>query len=199
MADYNEKYYSKRSADIKKKRAQRNDQIRNGHEEVRRLWFITAILRNKGIKQNEVAKGLGMTPQNLSYITTVQDDCYLSTVQDILSFAGIKSKVHFDISETDARVTDIRNQVYCFSGNVKIEKAPLCPKFVTECPANARLRFLADLIVSSGMPFTEFLRKVHMYYTTVQNNFENDNIKISTLCSIAECMGTKIVWDFNED
>ncbi len=117
----------------------------------------------------------------------------------LVSHSGIKSKVHFDIGETDARVTDIRNQVYCFSGNVKTEKAPLCPKFVTECPANARLRFLADLIVSSGMPFTEFLRQVHMYYTTVQNYFENDNIKISTLCSIAECMGTKIVWDFNED
>lgn len=39
---------------------------------------------------------------------------------------------------------------------------------------------LADLIVSSGMPFSEFLRQVNMYYTTVQIIFENDNIKSGT-------------------
>ncbi len=198
MADNNAKYYSNRRAEIQKKRELRKEQIRLGCEDNRRLWFITAILRNKGIKQHEVATGLGMTPQNLSYITTVQDDCYLSTVQDILNFAGVSCRVSFDLGKYGQKATPVKNQIYCFRGNVQLEKEPLCPRFISACPSGARLRFLADLIVASGMPFSEFLKKVNMYYSTLQNYFENDNIKISILCNIAECMGTKIVWELNE-
>ena len=152
MADNNAKYYSKRRAEIQKKRELHKEQIRLGCEENRRLWFITAILRNKGIKRHEVATGLGMTPQNLSYIMTVQDDCNLSTVQDILNFAGVSCRVSFDLGKYGQKATPVKNQIYCFRGNVQLEKEPLCPRFISACPSGARLRFLADLIVASGMP-----------------------------------------------
>lgn len=193
-----EKYYLKRSESIKEKRKLLREQTKSGNEENKRLWFISAILKNKGIKRHEVAAALGVTPQNLSYIFTVQDDCYLDTVEKILNFAGISCKIRFDIEPIAKENKPEPKFRYNFSGNVIIKNEPAFPKFVTGCPKDARLRFLADLITANGQPFTEFLKNVKMYYTTVQKYFENDNIKVSTLCEISEALGREIIWDLNE-
>ena len=192
------KYYLKRSESIKEKRKLLREQTMNGNEESKRLWFVSAILKHRGIKRQEAADAIGVTPQNLSYIFSVQDDCYLDTVQRILAFTGVSCKVKFDLERTKEESVGKQKQKYLFRGNFQIEKEPICPSFITACPKNARLRFLADAIMATGMPFTEFLRKVNKYYSTVQNYFHNDNIKISTLCAIAEKLGAQIVWELNE-
>lgn len=194
-------YYSdRRRAELQKKRALRKEQIRLGTESNRRLWFVKAILKNKGVKQQEVARALGMTPQNFNYIINLQDDCYLSVLEDILHVVGVSCRVSFDSGKSETETKEKSNPHYEFTGNVQIEKQPLCPKFVTDCPSDARLRFLADLIVESGIPFSQFLKKIdNMYYSTMQSFFERDNIRISNLCKIAECMDTKIVWELNEE
>lgn len=191
-------YNFKRSESIKEKRKLLKEQTRNGNEESKRLWFVSAILKSKGVKRQEIASALQVTPQNLSYIFTVQDDCYLDTVQKILDYVGISCKVIIEMERTKEESVGKKKQKYLFRGNFSIEKEPLCPSFITACPKNARLRFLADAIMATGLPFSEFLKKVNMYYSTVQNYFHNDNIKVSALCNIARYLDAKIVWDLNE-
>lgn len=192
------KYYLKRSESIKEKRKLLREQSRNGNEEGKRLWFVSAILKNKGIKRHEAAAALGVSPQNLSYIFTVQDDCYLDAVQRILDFAGIRCRVTFDACHSEECGARKNKQNYIFCGNFQVAKEPICPRFVTACPKNARLRFLAELILDMGIPFTEFIRIINMRYSTVKNYFTRDNIKVSTLCAIAERTGTNIIWELNE-
>lgn len=192
------KYYLNRSENIKEKRKLLREQTKNGNEESKRLWFVSAILKNRGLKRHEAAKAIGVSPQNLSYIFSVQDDCYLDTVQRILALAGVSCNVTIEMEKPKEEGVGKKKQKYLFRGNFQIEKEPLCPSFITDCPKNARLRFLADAIMATGMPFSEFLRQVNMYYSTVQNYFHNDNIKISTLCTIAEKLGAQIVWELNE-
>lgn len=193
-----DKYYAKRSESIKEKRKLLKEQTKAGLEENKRLWFISAILKNKGIKRQEAAKALDVTPQNLSYIFSVQDDCYLDTVEKLLAYAGISCNIRFDINAPQKETKTEKKFKYNFSGNVIVKNEPAYPRFIVDCPSGARLRFLADAIMATGLPFTEFLKKVEMYYSTVQKYFENDNIKISTLCKISEALDKEIIWDLNE-
>ena len=197
MNDKKDKYYEKRNAEIKKKREERKKQMLEGREEERRLWFVTTILKKKGIKLCEVAKSLGISPANLSHVFTVQDDCLLDRVEQILDFAGIKHRLYFDYSHP-RKETPAKKTAFGFRGNVEIYNQPDFPNFITACSEKSRLRFLAEFIMDTYKSYSDFLNTVGMYYSTMKTFFDQDNIKISRLCTISEKTGVELIWDLNE-
>lgn len=199
MSKKKKKDVSKRQQQIREKLAERNREEIEGTAESRRLWFATTLIKNSGMTRKQIGRAMGMSPENLHNSLDIQDDCYLSVLKRIMWTIGIDCAVRFDIPPIHVKKeTTKKKPQYDFTGNINIEVNNSRTDAVVNCPEDANMRFLADLIMHMGTSARHVADLSGISASTFMRFFKQDDIKISFLCRIAEGTGRRIVWNLNK-
>jgi len=183
---------------IREKIEERKKEMIDGNAESRKLWFATTLIKNSKMTRRQIGDKIGMSPENLHYLLDIQDDCYLSVLKRIFWSIGIDCDVHFDINKIKKTESIKEKPKYNFSGNIKIEVNNSRTDAVINCPEDANMRFLADLIMQMGTSARHVANLSGIPASTFMRFFAKDDIKISYLCRIAEGTGRSINWELNE-
>lgn len=192
------KHVTPRQQQIREKIAQRRQEEMDGNQESRRLWFATTLIKNSRVTRQEIGERIRMSPENIHYLLDIQDDCALTTLKKILGAIGIDCKVHFDIKPIKKSETVKKKPKYNFTGDVKVEVNNSVSNVIINCPENANMRFLADLVMRMGKSARAVADMSKIPASTFMRFFKMDDIKISYLCRIAEATGRTIIWDLNK-
>lgn len=198
LNEIDKKQVTPRQQQIREKIAQRKQEEMDGNQESRRLWFATTLIKNSRITRQELGQRIGMSPENLHYLLDIQDDCALTTLKSILEAIDIDCKVHFDIDPYKKSETVKEKPRYDFVGDVKIEVNNSVSNVIIDCPENANMRFLADLVMQMGLSARAIADMSGIPASTFMRFFQKDDIKISYLCRIAEATGRTITWELNK-
>ena len=196
-------YYARRAAKIKNNRVSRKNEARAGRTNTRNLSFLSAIVKAFGFNQRALAEALGCTAQNIHWMF-VNDDCALSRAEEILANFGLTLRVEIVNAALPApprlknavfRAGSVRNRV---KGDL-LSAAPavthFLPSYILHCPADARLRFLADYIIALGVSVSEAERVFGMCRGNLVHIFRRDDINVSRILAIAKATdATEVVW-----
>ena len=197
MRQTKEQYYQTLQARIKATKDQRARERQLGLTHTRRLAFARDIIYGRGYTFQSLAEKIPFTAQALSYSFSVQDDCYLDRLQDILAAVGVSCTVSLKLNRLqDTSTPTLR---YRYSGNVVIPQLLRhYPRMVSENPKESRLHFLAEFITNTQLPFAVFCKRSGYSERSFTNFFRSDRIKVSFICQIAERFDAEIVWNLNE-
>ncbi len=155
------------------------------------MGFIRTLMYNAGVSLKDLAKRIGITPQMLSYMFNVSDDCTLDVLYRMMNEINIDCSVSYELPAPKKQKNAAN---YEFGGDVIVGKRNILPDYVQNVPADARLRFLADTMKETELNLVEFSDKVGIFRQAFRRFFEKDDMKISQICDIANALGAKIVW-----
>ena len=199
-------YQDRRTEQSKKLRAIRKKEKETNTTDSRRLAFLQNILTAYGYNQKTIAEKLGCTPQNINWIFSVKDDCFLSRAEEMLAICGLAVKVKLTREENTLKETPKTLQSAEFNSAgvlnridadilVGIKKNPVFyPKYITECPETSRMRFLADYITENKKSIAEVEKLLEISHGNVVHYFVKNDINISKIFTLAEKTGSDITW-----
>lgn len=200
-------YREKNAVLTKQRRSERRREVAEGNTDSRRLAFIDNILKAYGINHKELALKLGCTPQNVYWIFGVTDDCALSRAEQMLAALGLRLQVTLERNngvQTPQKLNDaqfvsnnVRNRIQGTLPEAMKTTARQLPGYITACPDEARLKFLADYILTLGLPAVTIERNAGMTHGNLFNFFKRDDINISKIFDIVQATGGEIVWNVN--
>lgn len=153
------------------------------------LWRIIFLL---GYVPSTFAKACGISQQLMHHYRT-SDDCYLSTVQQMLGRVGIAISVSLKKrdSKEDGDSPLVKGLNYSVIGQLPTRKN-LAPKYIRNCAADSRLSFLARAL--SGLSEREICERAGVKRGKLIWAFHHDDIHISDLSQIATSLGFEVVW-----
>lgn len=195
-----ERYNENRKKKIAQRKEEREQEKKSGNTGRRRLAFARALIKQRGVTLSQVADRMGMTQQALSWIFNVQDDCYISVLKRMMDAIGIDCQVGFGEKDTHkAEEPQATADIFSFEGNVTIGKPKSdLPDYITDCPPDANMRFLADYIKGKYHNMNAFNIATGTNHTSMKGFFQHDDIKLSFLAMFAEKLNTKIRIKLNE-
>jgi len=185
----------KRKESIKRMREEMRKKTEGGNLSATRLGFVRTLMENRQITVKEMSERIGITPQMMSYIFNVNDDCTLDVLYRMMNEMNIDCSVSYELPAPKKQKNAAN---YEFGGDVIVGKRNILPDYVQNVPADARLRFLADTMKETELNLVEFSDKVGIFRQAFRRFFKKDDIKISQICDIANALGAKIHWQLNE-
>ena len=141
-------------------------------ESDKKLQFILSLMESKGVGKHELARMMGVSPQNI-FTYFKRDDMKLSYAQEV---AG---KLGYDLS--------IRLESESGPKNVLVEIEGLVGK-----DGLSRLAFLRVAMSQYGLERKKMAEDLGLNYTGVNRWFKVDDIAISYIYRIAELYGLKV-------
>lgn len=172
--------------------------------ESRRMSFVRNIILSKGMTLKDVADRSGLPLSAVAYIINYQDDCFVSQVRKLLKAAGIDTEIQMKRKTGEGQPAGKPENTlpFRFTGNISMmaETAGVkVPEYVRNCTPDRNLHFLARFIIDYRKPITEFCEGVGLCRSSLISFFKRDDIKLSTLCSVAEKAGAEIIWNLNDE
>ena len=201
------KYAQKQSETNKTRRAERKREKLEGQTDSRRLAFLSSIMSAYGYTQQSLAEALGCTPQNIYWIFSVRDDCSLSKAEEIMCVFNLSLKVELKPSAPQKAYKPLNTCGFTFEGNVKnriegnlpiLKPSAKYPKYITECPTESRVRFLADFLISLGKSISTIEKECEWSHGNIMGAFEREDITISKIYKLAQCGNAEIIWHVDE-
>ena len=199
MRKTKEEYDRTQKARLKAVKEQRAREKQQGLTGMRRLAFARNLIYGRGFTIQSIAERVPMTPQGLWWIFSVQDDCQLDVLERILGAIGVSLKVTLRFQDSIRRNMTIPSRRYRFDGDVAVPRyIRNYPAIISECPGDSRMRFLADFIIGTQLPFPLFCQQSGYPDRSYYNFFKAGRIKVSFICQIAERFNADVVWTLNE-
>ena len=140
-------------------------------ESEKRLQFLLSLMEMKGITKVELARRLGVTPQNV-FTYFQRDDMKLSLAQKIVGLIGYDLQISLEKDSPKSVIVEIENLV---------GKDGL-----------ARLAFLRIAMSQYGITRKDMARKLDLNYTGVNRWFYVDDMALSYVYEIAETYGLRV-------
>lgn len=143
-------------------------------ESEKRLQFLLSLMKSKGVGKYELARMMGVTPQNI-FTYFKRDDMKLSVAQEMASALGYDLSIRLEKEDAPRQ-------------NVVVEIEGLVGK-----NGLARLAFLRIAMSQYGIQRKDMAEKLELNYTGVNRWFKVDDIAISYIYDIAELYGLKVI------
>lgn len=140
-------------------------------ESEKRLQFLLSLMEMKGITKVELARRLGVTPQNV-FTYFQRDDMKLSLAQKIVGLIGYDLQISLEKDSPKSVIVEIENLV---------GKDGL-----------ARLAFLRIAMSQYGITRKDMAQKLDLNYTGVNRWFYVDDMALSYVYEIAETYGLTV-------
>lgn len=140
-------------------------------ESEKRLQFLLSLMDMKGITKVELARRLGVTPQNV-FTYFQRDDMKLSLAQKIVGLIGYDLQISLEKDSPKSVIVEIENLV---------GKDGL-----------ARLAFLRIAMSQYGITRKDMAQKLDLNYTGVNRWFYVDDMALSYVYEIAETYGLTV-------
>lgn len=199
MRKTREEYYRTQKARIQATKEKRAQEKVLGLTGMRKLAFVWKLIYGRGFTIQSIADRVPMTSQGLWWIFSVQDDCQLDVLERILAAVGVSCSVSLRFRDPAKNDLTIPSHRYRFGGNVIIPRYTRnYPSIVSNCPENSRMRFLADFVIDTQLPFSAFCKQSGYPERSFYNFFKAQKIKVSFLCQIADRFDADVVWTLNE-
>ena len=142
-------------------------------ESEKKLQFLLSLMESKGVGKNEIARMMGVTPQNV-FTYFKRDDIKLSYAQEIANKLGYD--LSFRLESEDAQQRNVIMEIEGLVGKDGLQ----------------RLAFLRVAMSQYGIERKDLAEKLGISYTGVNRWFKVDDIAISYLYKIAELYGLKV-------
>lgn len=143
-------------------------------DSVKKLQFLQDMMMSKGVGKYELARMMGVTPQNI-FTYFKRDDMKLSVAQEMASALGYDLSIRLEKEDAPRQ-------------NVVVEIEGLVGK-----NGLARLAFLRIAMSQFGIQRKDMAEKLELNYTGVNRWFKVDDIAISYIYDIAELYGLKVI------
>ena len=141
-------------------------------ESEKRLQFILSLMEMKGVGKHELARIMGVSPQNI-FTYLKRDDMKLSYAQEIANRLGYDLSIRLESDQAPK--------------NVMVEIEGLVGK-----DGLSRLAFLRVAMSQYGIERKALAEQLGLNYTGLNRWFKVDDIAISYLYKIAELYGLKV-------
>lgn len=175
----------------------------------KRLSFLKELVKSQGVTQKELANRLGVTPQRVNMIFGKEDDCFLARACEIAEAVGYKLSVELLPSENrpEEEPVTINLQDYQYEGvavkikgdvQVKNKPAYSYPSYISDCPKDKRLYFLACFIKEVNIPLFQICGELGLSSSAFNYTFKNDNILVSNIHKIASTYHMDVVWSIEK-
>lgn len=142
-------------------------------ESEKRLQFLLSLMESKGVGKHELARMLGVSPQNV-FTYFKRDDMKLSYAQKIAELLGYD--LSFRLESEDAPMKNVIVEIEGLVGKDGLQ----------------RLAFLRIAMSQYGIERKDMAEKLGLNYTGVNRWFKVDDIAISYIYKIAEIYGLKV-------
>ena len=142
-------------------------------ESGKRLQFLLSLLESKGVGKNELARMMGVSPQNI-FTYFKRDDMKLSYAQEIAEKLGYD--LSFRLESEDAPKKDVIMEIESLVGKDGL----------------SRLAFLRIAMSQYGIERKKLAEQLGLNYTGVNRWFKVDDIAVSYIYDIAERYGLKV-------
>ena len=142
-------------------------------ETEKRLQFLLSLMESKGVSKHELARMMGVSPQNI-FTYLKRDDMKLSYAQEIAEKLGYD--LSFRIEDEFAWKRDIVLDIESLVGKDGLQ----------------RLAFLRVAMGRYGIERKALAEKLGIGYTGVNRWFKVDDMAISYIYKIAEIYGLKV-------
>ena len=142
-------------------------------ESEKRLQFLLSLMESKGVGKHELARMLGVSPQNV-FTYFKRDDMKLSYAQKIAKLLGYD--LSFRLESESAPLRDVIVEIEGLVGKDGLQ----------------RLAFLRIAMSQYGIERKDVAEKLELNYTGVNRWFKVDDMAISYIYKIAEIYGLKV-------
>lgn len=142
-------------------------------ESEKRLQFLLSLMESKGVGKHELARMLGVSPQNV-FTYFKRDDMKLSYAQKIAELLGYD--LSFRLESESAPLRDVIVEIEGLVGKDGLQ----------------RLAFLRIAMSQYGIERKDVAEKLELNYTGVNRWFKVDDMAISYIYKIAEIYGLKV-------
>ena len=142
-------------------------------ESEKRLQFLLTLMEAKGVGKHELARMMGVTPQNV-FTYFKRDDMKLSYAQLIAEKLGYDLSIRLE--SEDAPMRDVYVDIENLVGKDGLQ----------------RLAFLRIAMSQNGIERKKLAEQLELNYTGVNRWFKVDDIAISYIYKIAEIYGLKV-------
>lgn len=142
-------------------------------ESEKKLQFLLSLMESKGVGKHELARMMGVTPQNV-FTYFKRDDMKLSYAQEVAEKLGYDLSIRLESENTPQR-------------NVIVDIEGLVGKDGLQ-----RLAFLRIAMSQYGIERKALAEQLELNYTGVNRWFKVDDIAISYIYKIAELYGLKV-------
>ena len=142
-------------------------------ESEKKLQFLLSLMESKGVGKHELARMMGVTPQNV-FTYFKRDDMKLSYAQEVAA------KLGYDLSfRLESENAPQRNVIVDIEGLVGKDGLQ-------------RLAFLRIAMSQYGIERKKLAEQLGLNYTGVNRWFKVDDIAVSYIYKIAELYGLKV-------
>lgn len=142
-------------------------------ESEKKLQFLLSLMESKGVGKHELARMMGVTPQNV-FTYFKRDDMKLSYAQEVAAKLGYDLSIRLESEDAPQR-------------NVIVDIEGLVGKDGLQ-----RLAFLRIAMSQYGIERKALAEQLELNYTGVNRWFKVDDIAISYIYKIAELYGLKV-------
>ena len=142
-------------------------------ESEKKLQFLLSLMESKGVGKHELARMMGVTPQNV-FTYFKRDDMKLSYAQEVAAKLGYDLSICLESENAPQR-------------NVIVDIEGLVGKDGLQ-----RLAFLRIAMSQYGIERKALAEQLELNYTGVNRWFKVDDIAISYIYKIAELYGLKV-------
>lgn len=142
-------------------------------ESEKKLQFLLSLMESKGVGKHELARMMGVTPQNV-FTYFKRDDMKLSYAQEVAEKLGYDLSIRLESENAPQR-------------NVIVDIEGLVGKDGLQ-----RLAFLRIAMSQYGIERKALAEQLELNYTGVNRWFKVDDIAISYIYKIAELYGLKV-------
>lgn len=197
-----EEYRKSRKAADKERQQRWKEEKNSPAADHRRLAFLRNIIYKKGYTLKEAALNAGITPAGVQYCINYQDDIFVSQIFRLLEGIGVECRLEMHkVGYEKGKEPAAQKLPFVFRGDLAEEattKNAKTPDYIAGCTPDKTLHFLAQYYTECNENITRFCERHGMYRVTLISNFRHDDIKLSTLCSIAEKGNAELTWYLND-
>lgn len=196
-------YNIRRAEKLKTNRARRKYEARSGKTDTRNLAFLSAILTAYGFTQRALSDALGCSPQNIHHMF-MYDNCNLSRAEEILAVFDLNLRVEIvnamlpippRLKNAVFPAGSIRNRIQGDFLSAEPAVTHRLPRYIINCPRDARLRFLADYIIALGVSVSEAEHMFGMSRGNLRHIFDRDDISVARIFRIAKATdASEVIW-----
>ena len=142
-------------------------------ESEKKLQFLLSLMESKGVGKHELARMMGVSPQNV-FTYFKRDDMKLSYAQEVASKLGYD--LSFRLESEDAPKKDVIVEIEDLVGKDGL----------------SRLAFLRIAMSQYGIERKKLAEQLGLNYTGVNRWFKVDDIAVSYIYEIADLYGLKV-------
>ncbi|MBR0301042.1 MAG: hypothetical protein IJQ93_12105 [Bacteroidales bacterium] len=142
-------------------------------ESAKRLQFLLSLMESKGVGKHELARMMGVSPQNV-FTYFKRDDMKLSYAQEVAGKLGYD--LSFRLESEDAPLRNVITEIEGLVGKDGLQ----------------RLAFLRIAMSQYGIERKKLAEQLGLNYTGVNRWFKVDDIAISYIYKIAELYGLRV-------